>query len=143
MTPAAVKRVRDSWALVVPMRDAAAMQFYERLFAIAPEVRPMFRSDRAEQGAKLMAALNTLVLSLGRMEQMLPMARELAIRHVGWGVLPAHYDLVGEALLWTLREGLGEAATPEVMQAWAEAYGELAGAMKEAAWPAEARPTSP
>ena len=95
----------------------------------------MFRGDRVEQGTKLMAALNTLVLSLGRMEQMLPMARELAIRHVGWGVQAAHYDTVGQALLWTLRKGLGDGATPDVMAAWAEAYGELAGAMKAAAYP--------
>lgn len=143
VSPDAVRRVRESWSLVVPIRDAAAQAFYERLFVIAPEVRPMFRSDRTEQGAKLMAALNTLVLSLDRMEQMLPMARELAIRHAGWGVQPQHYDVVGEALLWTLGQGLGTAATPEVLQAWGEAYAALATAMKEAAWPTPEPASSP
>lgn len=134
MTPARVQLVRDTWALVLPIQQQAAALFYERLFQIAPEVQPLFRGDKVEQGAKLMAALNTLVLSLGRMEQMLPMARELAIRHVAWGVQPAHYEQVGQALLWTLRKGLGDAATPEVMTGWAEAYGELSGAMKAAAY---------
>jgi len=81
----------------------------------------MFKRDMVAQGNKLMAALKTLVLSLGRMEQMLPLARELAIRHVAWGVQPAHYTLVGEALLWTLRQGLADAATPAVNAAWGEA----------------------
>lgn len=135
MTPARIQVVRDSWARVLPIRQQAASLFYERLFVLAPEVRPMFKRDKVEQGSKLMAALNTLVLSLGRMEQMLPMARELAIRHVAWGVQPDHYEQVGQALLWTLRQGLGEAATPEVMAAWSEAYGELAAAMKAAAYP--------
>jgi hemoglobin-like flavoprotein len=139
MTPARMQLVRDSWALVLPMQQEAASLFYERLFVLAPEVRPLFRRDPAEQGAKLMAALHALVLSLGRMEQMLPMARELAIRHVAWGVQPAHYEQVGQALLWTLREGLGDAATPEVMAGWAEAYGELSGAMKAAAYPTPGR----
>ena len=136
MTPGQMQLVRDTWARVLPIRQQAAQLFYERLFVLAPEVRPMFRRDPVEQGAKLMAALNTLVLSLGRMEQMLPMARELAIRHVAWGVQPGHYDQVGQALLWTLRQGLAEAATPAVMAAWAEAYGDLSTAMKEAAYPA-------
>jgi hemoglobin-like flavoprotein len=135
MTPDRIHLVRQSWGLVLPMQQQAARLFYDRLFEIAPEVRPMFRGNRVEQGEKLMAALNTLVLSLGRLEQMLPLARELAIRHVAWGVHPAHYDLVGEALLWTLRQGLGDEATPDVMESWAEAYGDLAGAMKEAAYP--------
>lgn len=135
MTPARIALVRDSWTRVLPIRQQAARLFYDRLFEQAPEVRPMFRRDPVEQGDKLMAALNTLVLSLGRLEQMLPLARELAIRHVAWGVHAAHYDHVGEALLWTLRQGLGESATPEVMDAWAEAYGELATAMKDAAYP--------
>ena len=45
----------------------------------------------------------------------------------------AHYDKVGEALIWTLDKGLGEAFTPPVKTAWVETYGTLAGVMKTAA----------
>jgi len=121
MTPEQIQRVRSTWAQAQPIQTQAAALFQGRLFAIAPEVQPMFKRDMVAQGNKLMAALKTLVLSLGRMEQMLPLARELAIRHVAWGVQPAHYTLVGEALLWTLRQGLADAATPALNAAWGEA----------------------
>ncbi|MEO1590999.1 MAG: globin domain-containing protein, partial [Cyanobacteria bacterium J06632_22] len=44
-------------------------------------------------------------------------------RHVKYGALPAHYPLVGNSLLKTLGQYAGEAWTPELESAWAEAYG--------------------
>ena len=69
---------------------------------------------------------------------MLDTVRELARRHVGYGVTAAHYAPVGAALLWTLEQGLGEAFTDEVHDAWAAAYGLLSAAMIEAAGEAAA-----
>lgn len=54
-------------------------------------------------------------------------------RHVGYGVTDEMYDWVGECLLATLAELAGEAWTPPVALAWTEAYGEIAGLMKEGA----------
>lgn len=42
-------------------------------------------------------------------------------------VRPEHYQIVGEHLMQSVRLILGEAATPEVCQAWQEAYDFLAG----------------
>lgn len=84
----------------------------------------------------MMAALNLIVGNLDRRDKLVPTARHLAIRHVGYGVRAGDYDTVGEALLWTLRQGLGSAASEETMAAWAEAYQTLAGVMKDAACPA-------
>jgi hemoglobin-like flavoprotein len=52
---------------------------------------------------------------------------------VNYGVVDSHYDTVGAALLWTLKQGLGEAFTPQVEQAWAEVYQTLASTMKSVA----------
>ena len=52
---------------------------------------------------------------------------------VAYGVQDRHYATVGEALLWTLEQGLGPAFTPEVRLAWTSAYGLLAGAMQAGA----------
>ncbi len=88
----------------------------------------------AAQGKKLMAAIGLVVGALRRHPDEVPeTVRSLARRHVGYGVAEAHYVSVGAALLWTLEQGLGEAFTPEVRDAWAAAYGLLAGAMIEAA----------
>jgi hemoglobin-like flavoprotein len=59
--------------------------------------------------------------------------KALGARHSGYGVMAAHYELVGEALLWTLERGLGDGFTPEVRSAWASVYGVLAAAMQAGA----------
>ncbi len=130
--------VQSSFAKVAPIsRDAAAL-FYGRLFEIAPDVRPMFKGDMEEQGRKLMATLGLVVSGLDKLETVLPAARALAVRHVGYGVRPEHYPPVGAALLWTLEQGLGEDFTLETKQAWADAYGALSGEMIKAAYPSSA-----
>jgi len=133
MTPEEVSLVQDTFRKVVPIADTAADLFYDRLFAIAPDVKPVFPSDMTEQKKKLIAMLATAVTNLHQVETILPAVESLGKRHVTYGVAPAHYESVGAALLWTLEQGLGPDFTPPVKAAWTEAYMTLAGAMQGAA----------
>lgn len=139
MQPDSIALVRDSFAQVKPIATQAAGLFYQRLFEIDPSTPELFRhTDMAEQGAKLMATLGFVTAGLDRLDQLVPAAQGLARRHVGYGVTATQYDTVGEALLWTLEQGLGEAFTPAVKEAWIEAYAMLAGVMLAAAGQARA-----
>jgi nitric oxide dioxygenase len=129
MTPEQIKAIQESFAKVVPISEQAAALFYGRLFEIAPSVKPLFRGDMTEQGRKLMATLAVVVNGLTNLESILPAASALAKRHVGYGVKPIHYPIVGEALLWTLQRGLGADWTPELAEAWTDAYGVLSDYM--------------
>ncbi|MBY0382342.1 MAG: hemin receptor [Xanthobacteraceae bacterium] len=129
MTPDQVALVQDSFRKVVPIADQAAAIFYDRLFEIAPQVRPMFKDDMAVQRKALMGTLAVVVNGLSDLPSVLPAASALARKHVGYGVEAAHYSLVGAALLWTLEKGLGEAWTSDVAAAWTSAYGMLSGYM--------------
>jgi len=129
MTPDQVKLVQESFAKVAPIADQAATIFYDRLFAVAPQVKAMFPTDMTEQRKKLMATLAVVVDGLSNLASVLPAASALAIRHVSYGAKPEHYPVVGGALLWTLEKGLGEDWTPEVAAAWTAAYGTLSGYM--------------
>jgi hemoglobin-like flavoprotein len=129
MTPEQIKLVQDSFAKVAPISEKAAALFYGRLFEIAPQVRAMFPDDMTEQRKKLMATLAVVVNGLSSLESVLPAASALAKRHVAYGAKPAHYSVVGSALLWTLEQGLGDAWTPDVAAAWTAAYGTLSGYM--------------
>jgi len=80
-----------------------------------------------------MQMLGLAVNSLDRMEQLLPVVRSLGTRHVVYGVRDKDYDTVGQALLWTLRKGLGEAFTPDVEAAWTNVYATLAAEMQSVA----------
>ena len=133
MTPEQVTRVKASWEQVKPAGDAVAGLFYGRLFQLDPGLEKLFTGDMTKQGRKLMSMIGTAVNSLDRLEAVLPAVQALGQRHAGYGVKDADYDTVGEALLWTLGEGLGDAYTPDLKAAWTETYTTLAGAMKEAA----------
>lgn len=125
--------VQNSFEQVKPIADTAATLFYGRLFELDPSLRPYFKGDLSEQKQKLMTALAFVVAGLDRPHTIVPAVQALGKRHVGYGVQPGHYETVGAALLWTLAQGLGEQFTTDVADAWAAAYGLLAGVMQEAA----------
>lgn len=125
--------VQESFKSVEPISETAAALFYGRLFELDPRIEPMFKADLAEQGRKLMATLGLVVKGLKDLKRILPAVRSLGARHVEYGTEPEHYATVGEALLWTLEQGLGDAFTPETREAWTQAYELVAGQMIEAA----------
>jgi hemoglobin-like flavoprotein len=129
MTPQQVNLIQDSFAKVAPISEQAAALFYGRLFEIAPEAKPLFKGDMTEQGRKLMKTLTVVVNGLGNLQTILPAASTLAKNHVAYGLKPSHYTPVGEALLWTLQQGLGSDWTLELEGAWSVAYTTLANFM--------------
>jgi hemoglobin-like flavoprotein len=133
MTTVQIELVQSSFEAVKPIAEVAADLFYTRLFELDPSLRAMFRTDRAEQGRKLMHVIGVAVKGLSRPEQILPAVEDLGRRHACYGVRRSHYATVGAALLWTLEKGLGEAFTPDVRAAWTSVYTLLADTMKRAA----------
>ena len=133
MTPEQIVLVQESFKKVVPIKDAAAGMFYDRLFTLDPSLIPLFKGDMAEQGRKLMAMLGTAVTGLTKLESIVPALEALGQRHGEYGVQSSHYGTVAEALLWTLEQGLGDAFTDDVREAWVAAYGILSSTMIAAA----------
>lgn len=139
MTPHQKMLVQTTFAQVAPIAETAAALFYTKLFELDPSLRPLFKGDLEEQGHKLMQTLAVAVRGLDDLGALVPTVRALGTRHAGYGVRDAHYETVGEALLWTLETGLGDAFTPEVRDAWATVYWLLADTMKSGATPPLAR----
>jgi hemoglobin-like flavoprotein len=133
MTSQQIALVQSSFQKVQPILGPATMTFYDRLFELDPSLRRLFRSPREEQALKLGQALTIVVTSLDRPDQIRGAVEALGRRRVGYGVRDGHYTTVGLALLWTLEQGLGDAFTPEVRDAWSTAYGWLAFTMQRAA----------
>ncbi|MEM9249925.1 MAG: globin domain-containing protein [Pseudomonadota bacterium] len=126
--------VRQDWARTAPIKAQTARAFYANLFQAAPETKPLFRGDMELQGQKLVNTLGFVLDHLDDPEALLPAARALAIRHVGYGVTADHYDRVGEALLQTLEDLLGADFADEARRAWVAVYDHVAGEMKRAAY---------
>ena len=133
MNPTQIKLVRDSFAQVQPIAREAAALFYANLFEADPALRGLFRGEMTEQGRRLFEMIGAGVSLLDRPSQLLPVLRKLGGLHVAYGVLDAHYETVGEALVRTLAQGLDDTFTPEVEQAWREFYDIVSGTMREGA----------
>jgi len=129
-----VALVQQSFEKAAALGEKVAEIFYDELFAIDPSLRSMFKGDMHEQRQKLLAALALVVRSLHTPEKILGPVQKLAIKHVDYGVRPEHYTYVGNALLRTLKKGFGREFTPELCDAWVEAFRMLAKVMKEAAY---------
>lgn len=139
LTTQDIERVRGTFDRFWSVSSQTAEIFYDRLFETAPALRPLFRSDMAEQQRKFVATLAAIVGNLDD-EIALSNAVTLARQHAEYGVTPEHYPIVGQALMWSLERGLGEQWTPEAAASWSKAYAFLSDHMIRAAYP-ERRPT--
>jgi NAD(P)H-flavin reductase/hemoglobin-like flavoprotein len=141
---AMVTLIRQSWAAVEPHADDLARFFYGMLFSLAPAARELFPVNMEVQRSRLLRALVHVVQMVDRPDELIPFLRQLGRDHRKFGVVVRHYDAVGSALLASLRRFCGDAWTPPVERAWADAYGMIARTMQEAAevdqgpacWPA-------
>jgi methyl-accepting chemotaxis protein len=123
--------LKQSFTQIAPRKEEFARSFYQRLFSHFPETAPLFaKVDMAHQEKALMATLGAVVNGLAAGEDVSPAVKVLGKRHQGYGVLPDHFDAVGQSLLATLREFLGTSWTTELETSWGEAYGTLASLMK-------------
>ena len=124
--------VQDTFDKIRPISEKAAKLFYNRLFELDPSLKSLFKGDMKTQGKMLMQMLDYAVTGLDRLDTIVLAIQNLGIRHVGYGVKDEYYETAREAFLWTLEQGLGKDFTPDVKDAWAEAYKLLSDIMKSA-----------
>ncbi len=134
MTEAQMMLVKKTWAMLRNIDPVIVGDvFYSRLFFQEPSLEKMFKSTMTEQYKKLLDMLSTIVARLERLDEISYDIQQLAIRHIKYGVKRAHYEMVGDALLWTLEQGLGNDWNEEVKEAWAKCYAIISTTMMEAA----------
>jgi len=137
LTTAQIALVRDSFSRIAEHADQIGLAFYDTLFRINPASRALFPPNIDLQARKLMDMLGSIVEGLDDPEGLEKMFRDLGRRHVGYGVTEAQYDDVGAALLQTLRVALSDRFSPDVEEAWACVYAELAETMIAASRPTD------
>jgi len=143
-----VMDVEQSWLRIKSIPNYAEVAgeiLFRKIFELAPGALSMFafgtgfvgddeslyKSDPFKAHARgVVEMLEQAVHMLGPdMEPVLIALSELGDRHVEYGVLPAHYGIVGEALLYTLATALGDGWTPKVKKGWELVYGLVSTAM--------------
>lgn len=130
MTKEEIILIKRTWKLFREINPAVVGDtFYSKLFLDNPSVRKMFPKDMNGQYQKIIDMLSTVVGRLDHFEDLSGEIAAMGRRHVSYGVKPEQYQKVGEALLWTLEQGLGNDFTPEVKAAWSKCYATLSDAM--------------
>jgi hemoglobin-like flavoprotein len=134
-----VPLLRSSFDLVVTNSPDITRRFYDIFFANYPQVRPMFsRNSRDKQEQMLTQALVLVMEHLEDAPWLTTTLQGMGEKHVSYGVRDEMYGWVGESLLTALGEAAGEAWTPELQQAWADAFGAISGLMLAGAARAQA-----
>ncbi len=115
--------LETSLQAIVLRGEAFEVAFYERLFTRFPETRPLFEAtDMAEQRKKLQKSLSLIIEHLRHPEAIRNMLNELGQRHVGYGVRPEHYPLIGMVMMETFADFLGPRWTQAHHDAWVQGY---------------------
>ena len=139
-----VELLEQSFAEVKPVANEFVNSFYENLFSAHPEAKPLFEhTDMASQKKMLLSSLVLVVDNLRKPDVLDKTLRGLGARHVKYGALPEHYPLVGGALLTTFEQYLKDKWTPNVKDAWVNAYGAISEIMLDGADYSEAEITLP
>lgn len=97
-------------------------RMYDVLFEKYPETKSLFSSAPQEQPKILAGAIAAYALNIDNLDALSDAVGRMATAHVRTKVKPEHYPMVGDSVLTAMKEVLGEAATPEILDAWKEAF---------------------
>lgn len=112
--------------------ETLTRHFYQRMFTHNPEVAPFFNPANQTAGKQqraLAGAIAAYAANIDNLEVLGGAVELIAQKHASLMIKPEHYPIVGQNLLASIQEVLGEGATDEIIGAWAEAYGFLADIM--------------
>lgn len=135
LQPETIATVKATVPALQAHGDEITTRFYKMLFSKYPEVKAYFNQAHQAQGTQPKALANSVLAyaeNIDRLEALGDALPMIIQKHVALDIRPEHYPLVGECLLEAIREVLGDAATDEIIAAWGEAYGHLAGLLMEA-----------
>jgi nitric oxide dioxygenase len=121
--------VKSTAPVLAEHGETLTRHFYQRMFAHNPEVAPFFNPAHQKAGKQqraLAGAITAYAANVDNLEVLGNAVELIAQKHASLMIKPEHYPIVGENLLASIREVLGAAATDDIINAWAEAYGFLA-----------------
>jgi len=129
MTPEQLDQVQASYATLGRAAPEMEMDFYGRLFAADPSAEALFTQGPEVMADKFADELDAIVQAITSFDTFAPRVRDLAVRHVGYGVQTRHYHAVGEALIGALAAHLAGSWDDALEAAWRRAYNLVAEMM--------------
>lgn len=120
--------VKATAPIIKEKGEEITQRMYQITFAERPDYKRGFENtwmqhlDGGGQAHKLAAAVYAYATHIDRLDELATAVDHIAHRHVQTRILPEQYSLIGQKLLQAMKDVLQDAATDEVIAAWAEAY---------------------
>ena len=127
-----IRVVKSTAPILQEHGETLTKHFYKRMFKHNPEVAPFFNHSNQAEGTQqraLAGAIAAYAANIDNLEVLGGAVELIAQKHASLQIKPEHYPIVGENLLASIKEVLGDGATDEVIDAWGKAYGFLADIM--------------
>ncbi len=133
LSPQTIELVKASVPALAAHGSEITKRMYAKLFE-DEHIKNLFNHANQGEGGSQVHALAAAILgyaqNIENLAVLTPVVERIAHKHIGYDILPEHYPYVARALLAAISDVLGEAATPEILDAWGEAYWFLADILK-------------
>lgn len=124
-----IEIVKSTAPVLAEYGEAITKVFYQRLFTNHPELKNVFNMTHQARGTQSKALANAIfayATYIDNLSVLTAAVEQITQKHSSLTITPVMYELVGANLLAAIQEVLGDAATPAIMDAWTEAYNDLA-----------------
>ncbi|KAK9351003.1 globin-like protein [Lipomyces doorenjongii] len=135
LTSDQVKIVKSTIPVLETHGATVTAHFYSNLLRDNPELKNIFNTTNQSNGHQsraLAGAVYAYAAHIDDLGALSPAIKRICHKHASLYIRPGQYEIVGKYLLGAFREVLGNAFTPEVRDAWAAAYWQLANIMIDA-----------
>ncbi|HHC74813.1 MAG TPA: hypothetical protein ENK78_07040 [Thiothrix sp.] len=122
LSPETIATVKATVPVLKEHAVAITTAMYDIMFEKHPELKSLFGDAPKDQPKILAAAVQAYAMNIDNLGALTGAVEGMAKAHVRSAVKPEHYPIVGESILAALSKVLGDAATPEILKAWGEAY---------------------
>ncbi|KAF2732952.1 globin-like protein [Polyplosphaeria fusca] len=132
LTPAQAATIKATVPVLAQYGEIITTKFYADLLASNPSLKNIFNTTHQATGHQpraLAGALYAYAANIDNLGALSPAVELICHKHASLYIQPHHYEIVGTNLLATIKAVLGDAATPDIMDAWAAAYWQLADLM--------------
>lgn len=126
------KLVRSTVPVLKTNGTDLTKHFYTRMFTHHPELKNLFNMSNQASGKQQHALAGAVLAYAEHIENpeiLINVLKSIGNKHVSLNISPEQYDIVGHHLISSIKEVLGESATDDLIEAWAQAYNELAQIM--------------
>ena len=122
LSPTTIKTVKATVPVLKFHAEAITNKMYDNLFEKYPETKELFTGAPEDQPKVLAAAVSAYAINIDNLGVLTDAVGKMSAAHVRTNVQPEHYPMVADALIQAMKDVLGDAATPEVLDSWGEAY---------------------